>query len=423
MFKLTFTSRVLLALACGALASLSGTPALGQTAHHQYLQTFRPIPGVEVFPDPNFPFGESPSEFGYDVAIRNGLAFAGMPLTLGTGRVAIFKQTATGWVRSGTVTASDKMEGDEFGRAVSFRDNLLVVGSKRAVYVYKQVNGVWRQQQKIVPPAADGIVRFAPDLKHEAGVLAIGAWGVHLVPGAPVADSVYIYEQDATGRFVRRARILTPSGHADGFGGSISMTNAIIVVGSSGGAYILARNQNGQWVQRQKLVASNPAAAAGGFGSPVAVDRGMILVGATAEFLPDPTSESGGVFGEVYGFLPGATKYVESFRLRPIGNVFAPFNYGMSIAISGKRIAVAAITLLEGEGAEGATVAIYSRDGNTVSSLGQISTTRGASVTHVTSIAIANNLLLVGSPYAGRCLFNDSCVGEANLFRMDPTTD
>jgi hypothetical protein len=421
MYK--FTSRVLLALVCGAIASLAGTSVLGQTAQHRFLQTFRPIPGVELFPDPDFPFGENPSEFGSDVAIRNGLAFAGMPLTLGTGRVAIFKQTATGWVRSGTVTASDKMQGDEFGRAVSFRDNLLVVGSKRAAYVYRQINGVWREQQKIVPPAADGIVRFAPDLKHEAGVLAIGAWGEHGVPNPRVADSVYIYEQDATGKFVRRARILTPSGHQDQFGGSISMTDSIIVVGSGGAAYILARNKSGQWVTRQKLVASNTAAAAGGFGSPVAVDRGMILVSASAEFVPDPTSEFGGVFGEVYGFLPGATKYVESFRLRPLGPVAADFSYGMEIAISGNRIAVAGISSLEGEGAEGAAVAIYSRVGNTVSAFGGVSLTSSRPLTLVTSVAIANNLLLVGSPFAGRCLFNDSCVGEANLFRMDPTTD
>jgi len=420
MFKFVGTYRVLLAVICGVVASLPSTSAHGQTAQHQFLQTFRPIPGVEVFPDSNFPFGENPSEFGFDVAIRNGLAFAGMPLTLGTGRVAIFKQTPTGWVRSGTVTASDKADGDEFGRAVSFRDNLLVVGSNRAAYVFKQVNGVWREQQKIVPPAADGVVRFAPDLKHEAGVLAIGAWGEHFTSTPRFLDSVYIFEQDTTGKFVRRARIRSPSGHADGFGGSISMTDSIIVVGSSGAAYILARNKEGQWFSRQKLVASNSAAAAGGFGTPVAVDRGMILVGAVGEFLPFPGGDDG-VFGEVYGFLPGATKYVESFQLRPIGNVFAPFNFGMSIAMFGDRIAVGAITSLEGESAEDATVAIYSRVGSTVTSLGQVSTTRGSSLTVSTSIAIANNLLLVGSPYAGRCLFNDSCVGEANLFRMDPT--
>jgi len=34
-------------------------------------------------------------------------------------------------------------------------DDLLIVGSARAVHFYKRVDGVWREQQKIVPSAAD----------------------------------------------------------------------------------------------------------------------------------------------------------------------------------------------------------------------------------------------------------------------------
>jgi len=117
------------------------------------------------------------TEFGFDVAIRNGLAFVGMPWALGTGSVAVFTQGTGGWVRSAAITASDKTTDDEFGRAVSFRDGLLIVGSNRAAYVYKRVNGVWREQQKIMPPVADGMALFARDLKHENGILAIGAFG------------------------------------------------------------------------------------------------------------------------------------------------------------------------------------------------------------------------------------------------------
>ena len=375
MFRFAVTCRALLALVCGALATLPSAPSLGQTTQHQFLQQFRPIPGEEVFPDPNFPFGENPSEFGYDVAIRIGLAFAGMPLTLGN--------RPSRHIQANSDRLGAQRHGDRIGqgrrRRIRPRGLLPRQPAGRGI----QTRGLRRQasHRSVASTAEDraacggrGFQVCPPDLKHEAGVPAIGAWGEHLVPNATGRDSVYIFEQDPTGKFVRRARILSPSGHNDGFGGSISMTDSIIVVGSGSGAYILARNKNAQWVSRQRLV-----------------------------------------------FLPGATQYVESFRLRPIGQIFVPFNFGMQIAISGNRIAVAAITQLEGEGAKGATVAIYSRVGSTVTSLGQVSTTSGSSLTSPTSIAIANNLLLVGSPFAGRCLFNDSCVGEANLFRMDPT--
>jgi hypothetical protein len=54
-----------------------------------------------------------------------------MPWALGIGRVAVFTQGTGGWMRSATITASDTTTDDEFGRAVSFRDGLLVVGSTR----------------------------------------------------------------------------------------------------------------------------------------------------------------------------------------------------------------------------------------------------------------------------------------------------
>jgi hypothetical protein len=61
-----------------------------------------------------------------------------MPKTNASGQVAVFTQQGTTghWTRTATVVASDRTEGDEFGRAVSYRDGLLIVGSNRAAYVY-----------------------------------------------------------------------------------------------------------------------------------------------------------------------------------------------------------------------------------------------------------------------------------------------
>jgi hypothetical protein len=415
MWKVTSPS--LVAFAFCALVSLASSPARAQVLpENLHLQELAPIPGEEEFLDPDAPFFENPNEFGFDVAIRNGLAFVGMPLTFTTGRVAVFTQGASGWTRTGTLTASDATSDDRFGHAVSFRDGLVVVGSRRAAYVFKQVNGLWRQQQKIVPPAADGVPFFGHDLKHEAGVLAIGTEGN---VDNPTRGSVYIFEQDTTGRFVRRARIRAADGHpGDRFGWSISMTNAIIVVGAPwndqarGAAYILARNQSGNWVQRQKLVAI-AAQPSDQFGSAVAVDRGMILIGARTAVPPgNPEFPLRGV---VYGFLPGTTRYLESFQLYqpPDGLPFQDF--GTSIAMFDKRIAVGGSEFSQDSEVEGrALVATYTREGSSVLPLGFVSRE-----TTAVSVAIANNLLLVGSPFTGACLFAGSCVGRANLYHLN----
>jgi hypothetical protein len=84
------------------------------------------------------------------------------------------------------------------------------------------------------------------------------------------------------------------------------MTSAIIVVGGGGAAYILDRNCSGNWVQRQQLVGSGEP---GGFGAAVAVDRGMILVGAPDTIVPgrEPLPDDYlRVSGLVYGFVAPA---------------------------------------------------------------------------------------------------------------------
>jgi hypothetical protein len=407
----TVTARASFAWASIAACSFSG-PASADLPHHVRLQGLVAT-GEERFAEDGELLN---TRFGFDVAIRNGLTFVGMisVATGSTGRVAVFTQSTSGWTRTATITASDKTSGDFFGRAISFRDGLLVVGSNRAAYVYKLVNGVWREQQKIVPPAADGVRAFSTDLKHEAGVLAIGAEG-----NDTTRDSVYVYEQDATGKFVRRARIRAADGSLrDGFGMSIGMTNAIIVVGAPGGeaAYILARNSSGNWAQRQKLVP--PSEPFLSFGTAVAVDRGMILVGAPGADVPgeDPNS----VEGAVFGFLPGATRYVESFRLYPdpdsVPDSLGYWSFGSTIAMFDKRIAIGGLEAPTND-LPWAIVSTYSRDGSSVLPLGHIRDGRAVS----TGMAIANNLLLIGSSRDGSliCALYGICGGSAALLHLN----
>jgi hypothetical protein len=416
MFALT--SRALLTWTSVALACLLSSPASAQLRQHVRLQTLGPLAEESEQED-----GPRDTQFGADVAIRDGLAFSSMPtsvVTGSTGRVAVFTQTTSGWVRTATITASDKTSGDSFGRAVSYRDGLLVVGSNRAAYVYKRINGVWRELQKLVPPAADRNLVFATDLKHEAGVLAIGAFGDTVPnPDFTTRDSVYLFEQDATGKFARRVRMRASDGSiGDRFGASISMTNRIIVVGApaANAAYILARNSSGNWVQRQKLISLTPA---GGFGEAVAVDRDMILIGASAAEVP---GEEPGSFtsGAVIGFLPGATRYLESFRLYPESAALPPssgryWEFGIAIAMFGNRIAVAATEGGVCDCIPPAIITTYSRDGSSVLPLGHV-----RDLSPVTrSIAIFNNLLLAGAPRDEGSDVTAFSIGSARLYHLN----
>ena len=222
----SFTQRALPA-ALTALFAWYSVPSTfaQQMPQHVRIQDIQPLPSESSSGPPDFM--QLDNEFGADVAIRNGVAVIGMPRTQGTGQVAVFTQGTNGWTRTAVIVAADRSEGDQFGRAVSYRDGLLIVGSNRAAYVYKLVSGVWREQQKLMPLAADNALIFAGELKHEAGVLAIGSLG-SLVPGDPSINSLYIFERNSAGKFVRRARF-TPPGNSEHFrdfrfARSISMT-------------------------------------------------------------------------------------------------------------------------------------------------------------------------------------------------------
>lgn len=377
------------------IALIASGPALAELPRHVLLQTWEPLPEEQSLPPI---FDDLPNEFGFDLAIRNGLAFVGMPRTLGTGQVAVFTQGTRGWTRTATIIASDRTSGDEFGRAVSFRDGLVVVGSARAAYIFKQVDGVWREQQKIVRLVSDGGVFFARGLKQEAGVLAIRN-----------EAAVYIFERGTTGKFERRARFAPPAGRS-WFGNSISMTRREIVFGSPPAAYILGRNSSGQWIRRQRLVPLHPDPG-GGFGETVAIDRGMILV-ADRNIVADPNGENVGL---VYGFVPGGQgKYVEAFQLSQ-PDEWPATRFGLSIAMFGTRFAVGAAEFDDdsGETPDRAFVATYLRDGSVVRPLGFVQNS-----TVPTSIGIANNVMLVGSPLTGFCVWGTDCIGEANLYDL-----
>jgi hypothetical protein len=80
------------------------------------------------------------SGFGSAVAIRNGIAFVGIPSGVPDSRVAIYGQTASGWVRNGTLTFTYRRDGSTVSArgvtsgyvrsdSIGLANNWLVVGA------------------------------------------------------------------------------------------------------------------------------------------------------------------------------------------------------------------------------------------------------------------------------------------------------
>jgi hypothetical protein len=189
------------------------------------------------------------------------------------------------------------------------------------------------------------------------------------------------------------------------------------VMGSSGAAYVFRRNSLGNWAQAQKLV---PAGSAAGFGSSVAIDQGMIIVGASQEDLETEFDTPDGHWagGAAYVFLPTAGRYLESLRLRPrVDEKFEYVKFGSQVAMMGRYIAIEAIgnPVNDSVVAQG-IVFTYTRDGSTVLARG-IASAHFESNSDSISMALANNWLLVGHLGSSRC-FN-GCPGAATLYDVN----
>ena len=154
----SFVARHALILAAIALGALSSFPASAELPNHRRVVTLHPTPEESGTADdlpgevaPNF------AHFGEAVAIRNGIAFVGIPFADPSSRVAIYGQTATSWQRTGVLTVSDAVipgsSSNGFGRRIAFRDGVVVIASNTFLHVFARGNGTWSHVQKIAPPA------------------------------------------------------------------------------------------------------------------------------------------------------------------------------------------------------------------------------------------------------------------------------
>jgi hypothetical protein len=422
------TSTIRATLICGSimLAALSSFPAIAELPTHRTVVQLGPT-AVESDFNGEEPFPKNNSDFGAAVAIRNGIAFVGIPNALPTAHVAVYGQTATGWVRTSTLSVPDPvpvgLRSNGFGSALTFRDGLAVIASYSFVHVFRRVDGVWTDVQKFEPPPnPTGLDLWKISaMRYENGILAIG-WN-HFI-----GDSlVQLYELASNGKFVKRATLRAPDGAA-AFGADVGIAGNVLVVGADSAAYVFRRRSDGTWVRTQKLIAADSSPVSS-FGAAVAIDQGMIIVGAPEHDCVGGSvgvycsgGSAGGAGGAAYGFVPFSGQYVQVFKLRPgVDEHSNYFQFGRRIAMMGKFVVIdAAEQVFLGDpdffNQPPGMAFTYTRDGSTLTARGLA---RGYVLSH--SMGLANNWLLVGSRFdKGFCLtLLGACFGEARVFDLN----
>ena len=191
------------------------------------------------------------------------------------------------------LTASDGATLYDFGHSVAFSGSTVVVGAwhddiggnpdQGSAYVFNRQGGGWVEAQKLT--ASDGAAgdNFGHAVAVRGSTIVVGAYHDD-VGGNPDQGSVYVFNRQG-GNWVETQKLTASDGAADlAFGWSVAFSGSTVVVGAIGdnvfrGAVYVFNRQGGSWVEGQKLIASD-GGVGDFFGFSVAVSGSTVVVGA-----------------------------------------------------------------------------------------------------------------------------------------------
>src|SRR5262245_13204914 len=165
--------------------------------------------------------------------------------------------------------------------------------------------------------------------------------------GRSDAGSAYVFERDAAGAWVQRAKLIAADRQVgDHFGTAVALERERALIGAdgdddrgsfSGSAYVFERDASGAWLQTARLLAGD-GAAFDIFGDALALSEGRVLVGAPGN------SERGAGAGAAYVFERGARGlWFQTAKLTASDAAPGAF-FGNTVALEGSRVLVGAFS-------------------------------------------------------------------------------
>lgn len=325
--------------------------------------------------------------FGQSVAIDGDYIIVGTPFenndALGANPVAnagcayIFERNSSGnWLQIQKIVASDRAVGDNFGCSVSISNNFIIVGAHfedenaagtgtmtnaGSAYIFERVGNDWIQQQKIVASDRGASDRFGMNVSISGSYAIVGtrfdgkdANGSNILTQA---GSAYIFERDGNNNWAQSAKIVASDREAGSyFGISVAISGDYAIIGASGedkdvsggnniddagAAYIFERNSSGNWIQQQKIIASDREEL-DNFGHSVSVSGIRAVVGARLESQDATGGNTLSEAGSAYIFeRNGSGNWLQAQKI-VASDRGAQDEFGSSVAISNNNIIIGA---------------------------------------------------------------------------------
>ncbi len=261
-------------------------------------------------PQPPFQIGMG---FGNSLAIDGDYAIIGAKDFSNTspanyiGKAFIYKKQSNGiWIQIQELTnpaVSDYRPG--FGHSVAIKDGYIIISSYGTVwqgdaYIFKKNNNdIWSiaSYLEASDPEYTAYFGWSVDINDDYAII-----------GAPQREfnnnanqgAAYIFSKQQNGNWIQTQKLLASDGEEyDRFGESVSLDNNHILIGTDilngfsgqlnkpGKAYIFKQNSNGIWFENQILRASSNFNK-NRYGYSVSIDRNIAIIGSfSSNFIPD----------------------------------------------------------------------------------------------------------------------------------------
>jgi hypothetical protein len=299
---------------------------------------------------------------------------------------------------------------DAFGWSLAIDGDYLVVGahadssqvqSGGVVYVYKRgpytlTEGTWHVQAKLLPPNPKFEQGFGLSIDLDGDVLVVGAPGISFSDGSQVGEA-YVFRR--TGNVWTQVAQLVSSGSSEGdnFGASVAIDGGVIAVGADGedtytGTAYVFQHDGTAWNEAARLRGS-ASTTGDGFGTSLDVAGPRLIVGAPFEDPADPGNPKC-KSGAAYAYEHNGIAWVEESKLVP-SDTACHHVFGHSVALDGSTVVVGATGHSGGAGA----AYVFIMEAGSWQQQGLLIASDGAPPEHLgRPVAIDGDCVLVGSP-------------------------
>ena len=373
--------------------------------------------------------GKDGDQFGWSVSISGDHilvgAFSDDELADDAGAAYVYRYDGADWTEEAKLTASSGAAGDRFGVSAFISGDRLIVGAAYedlsdqkedagAAYVFRFDGAAWVEEARLTASDSEEDDQFGWTVAVHDSVAVVGStWDNNYTGG------VYVYRYDGSS-WSQEVKLTAGDGfEGQRFGGRVHLAENRLIVGArfdqdlgagAGAAYVF-RYDGTAWIEEEKLTAGD-GAPRDGFGSAVALDKDVAIVGAS-----NSTSGIGIGTGAAYVFRYDGTTWNEEAKL--LADDAAPaMDFGNSVAIDGGRVLIGALN--EDEVATNAGAAyVFRNEGMNWTQEAKLKASDGSvGDTFGTGVAMKNGIVVVGAPSVDRD--PDTGVGAIYLYELPP---